>query len=413
MANSRLFWAGWLMALGSDLRAVDPPAAAVSDPGVALNLISWNKIAELPPVSGQTKSHGLSGVFAGVLDNSHALVAGGTFYPEKGPLDGGRKAWTDSIFVLEQKPGAQGGEPAYEWLAVEARLPRPLANGISVSLDDGVLCCGGADPDACHAEVFKLQWNAVEKKVDRVDFPPLPKPIAFAGGARCGSWVYIAGGTTSPSGRSGADFFGLDLSQRGNPAAFQWQPMPVLPRTALFPVCAGQSDGSGECFFIFGGRDLTPGKTENSFTDGLKFVPRTGAWMAAGRIQLFPNRPPLPVAGGTAVALEDYRVLILGGDDGEIARLLDLNARHTGTAEETEAFKKFNQAILAAHPGYRREMLLFNARTAEWRSAGAFPQGTPAVTPAFLWDGAVVLAGGETRPGERSPQVWLGKFEAQ
>jgi N-acetylneuraminic acid mutarotase len=384
----------------------DRPQAAITTP------LSWSVIAELPLAPGQTGSPGLSGVFAGALDNGHAIVAGGTFYPDKDPLEGGRKEWSDAIFVLEQKPGPIGDQPVYEWIGVESKLPRALANGVSVSLDDGVLCCGGADAQACYADVFLLEWNAAERKVEKVDFPPLPKPIAFAGGARSGGWIFVAGGTTSPAGRSGADFFGLDLSKRGNPGAFQWQSLPVLPRTALFPVCAGQSDGTTDCFFMFGGREFSPGKSEHAFSDGQKFIPTTATWMPAGPIQIAAGGAPISITGGAAVALEENRILVLGGDDAEIARLLDANARHNGSAEQIEAYRKFNQALLAAHPGYRREVLLFDARRNEWKQAGVFPQGTPAVTPAFLWDGAVVLAGGESRPGQRSAKVWLGRFES-
>ncbi len=57
-------------------------------------------------------------------------------------------------------------------------------------------------------------------------------------------------------------------------------------------------------------------------------------------------------------------------------------------------------------------MLLYDAKAGSWKSAGFFPTGTPAATPAFFWDGAVVLAGGEASPGKRSAKVWLGRFEA-
>ena len=365
------------------------------------------------PCRAGTRPIGLSGVFAGALGNSRILVAGGTFFPDKGPLDGGQKEWSDAVLVLERKPAAEGGEPKYEWVPAGAGLPRPMANGVSIALDDGVLCCGGADAQACYADVFQLKWNEERRAIEKLDFPALPKPLAFAGGARSGSWIFVAGGTTSPGGRSGADFFGLDLSKRDDPAAFQWQTLPVLPRTAMFPVCAGQNDGEADCFFIFSGRDLTPGQIERPFTDVIKFNPASQDWAPAGPIRMAPDSEPISVAGGTAVTLEEHQVLILGGDDGAIARLLDANARRSGPPEEVEAYRKFNQALLAAHPGYRREMLVFDARTNGWSRAGFFPEGTPAVTPAFVWDGAVVLAGGESRPGSRSTKVWLGKFEIQ
>lgn len=371
--------------------------------------VSWRKVAELPPPPEQTRFEGLSGSFAGALDQNRILVAGGSHFPEKGPLEGGTRAFTDAVFVLERRPGPAGGEPVYEWLPVTLRLPRALANGASVTLEDGVLCCGGADATACHADVFLLRWNGGE--LEKVDFPPLPKPIAFAGAARAGDWICVAGGTTSPGGRSGADFFGLDLSQPAE--SRQWQTLPAMPRTALFPVCAGQNDGDSDCFFLFGGRELTSAHDETPFRAALKFDFADQKWSPVGPIQLPGNDRPVSVMGGAAVPLDNQRVLILGGDDGEIARLLDANARRTGPAEEVEAYRKFNQALLAAHPGYRRDMLVFHAGTGEWTHAGHFPEGTPAITPAFLWDGAVALAGGEVSPGRRSRAVWLGILEGQ
>jgi hypothetical protein len=38
--------------------------------------------------------------------------------------------------------------------------------------------------------------------------------------------------------------------------------------------------------------------------------------------------------GGTALPFDPHRLLVLGGDDGEIARLLEANARRAGTSEE-------------------------------------------------------------------------------
>jgi N-acetylneuraminic acid mutarotase len=249
--------------------------------------------------------------------------------------------------------------------------------------------------------------------VERTDFPPLPKPLAFAGGARVGSWVIVAGGTTSPGGPSGADVFGLDLSQRGNPATFQWETLRSMPRALHFPVCIGQNDGTGDFLFVLGGRDLRPGQEGPPAHDGIKFSLATRTWSACGPIKPADASAPVPLTGATGVALEPDRLLILGGDDGEIARLLEANARRAGNAEEREAFRRFNEALLAAHPGFRREMLLCETGTGLWRLVGRFPQGTPAVSPAFLWDGAIVLAGGESSPGRRSATVWLGRLDAR
>lgn len=122
------------------------------------------------------------------------------------------------------------------------------------------------------------------------------------------------------------------------------------------------------------------------------------------------KKTPTSVLAGTGVALENGRLLIIGGDDAEIARLLESNARHQSSEEETKAYQKFNQALVAAHPGYRRELLSYDPTTKEWKNEGVFPTGAPAATPAFLWDGAIFLIAGESSPGKRSTKVWRGQF---
>ncbi len=387
------------------------PAAAPAPTSSFTSLIAWKPIADLPIAPGQTQP-GLSGVFAGPLDTNRALVAGGTFYGEKGPLEGGVKQFTDSLFVLEQKPAAATEPPHYAWTPVTAKLPRPLAHGVSVPIEDGVLCIGGTDGQHCFPECFLLSWDAEAREVTRIVWPELPKPLAFAGGARAGSWIVVAGGSQRPGEPGGAEVYGLDLSQRNNPTTFQWQTFPAMSRPVLFPVCAGHHDGRNEVFYVLSGRDLnTPDAAP--FADGIKFNLVTRSWSPCGEIKPAGAESAVAVLGGAAVALEPNRLLVLGGDDGEIARLLEANAGHTGSEEERAAYAKFNTALLAAHPGYRREALLYDARDATWQSAGRFPTGTPAVTPAFLWDGAVVLAGGESSPGQRSAKVWLGEFTAE
>jgi len=377
-----------------------------------VSLVSWRVVAELPVVPGQSKP-GLAGIFAGALSATQAVVAGGTFYEGKGPLEGGQRTFSDSLLVLEQTPGAAGADPAYAWSAPAVKLPRPLAYGASVTLDEGLLMIGGTDGVVCVEDVRLVTWNAAERRPEVAEFPPLPKPLAYLGAGRVGSWVIVAGGTTTPDGRSGADVFGLDLSTRGEAAAFVWQALPSLPVAVHFPIVVGEQGDDGRALHVFGGRDLRPGQGAKVLAEAWSFDPATSAWSASGRITAGGEAGSVPVMAGTAVALEERRLLVLGGDDGVLAEWLEANSQRTGSEEEREAYARLNAAILAAHPGHRRAQLLFEAKSGAWRSAGTFPEATPAVTPAFLWDGAIVLIGGEPAPGQRSAKVWLGALEAE
>ena len=378
-----------------------------------VSLVSWRVVAELPALPGQT-APGLAGVFAGALDATHALVAGGTFYEGKGPLEGGERTFSDRVLVLTQAPAAPGAAPAYSWKVPDLVLPRPLAYGASVTLDDGVLMIGGSDGTVCVPDVRLVTWDGTAQQPAVTDFPPLPKPLAYLGAGRVGAWVMVVGGTTTPDGRSGADVFGLDLSRRGEPEAFAWQTLPALPAAVHFPIVVGEQGDDGKFLHVFGGRDLRPGQDDRVLSDGWRFDPAAQTWTTSGAITPGgPGSPPVALMAGTAVALEERRLLVLGGDDGALARLLEENARRPGAIEERESYARLNAAILAAHPGHRRAQMLYDARLGRWRAAGHFPEATPAVTPAFLWDGAIMLIGGEPAPGRRSARVWLGALESE
>lgn len=58
------------------------------------------------------------------------------------------KKWYDSVFVL--------GKASAEWHA-GFKLPRPLGYGVSVTMQDGLICIGGSDSTHHFTEVFRLQ----------------------------------------------------------------------------------------------------------------------------------------------------------------------------------------------------------------------------------------------------------------
>lgn len=103
----------------------------------------WERLPPLPD------KEGFAAPFAGVSGGA-LIVAGGANFPGKRPWDGGKKEWTDAVFVLE-KPGGK-------WVA-GGKLPRPLAYGVSVTHGGGVVCVGGSDAGRHHADTFRLEWK--------------------------------------------------------------------------------------------------------------------------------------------------------------------------------------------------------------------------------------------------------------
>ena len=87
---------------------------------------------------------------------------------------------------------------------------------------------------------------------------------------------------------------------------------------------------------------------------------------------------------GAAVAIDNSRFLILGGSDGhDFERMKELGERYR----------------------IPNDVLLYDARTDRWTTAGTMPIGTVGSAVVRLGDGWLV-AGGEYSPGLRTPRVF-------
>ncbi|MGB7160231.1 MAG: sodium/solute symporter, partial [Tepidisphaeraceae bacterium] len=323
--------------------------------------LSWTSLPPLPD------SLGFAGAYTGV-SNGALLVAGGANFPDGPPWEGHAKVWHDRIFVLERPDG--------QWRQAAQTLPRPSGYGVSLTTRRGVLCMGGSDANEHFRDVFLLEWN--DGRVQRVQLPPLPAPLANSAGAMLGDIVYVAGGTESPTAQAASKrFFSLDLAE-ANPQWRELDPWPGPER--MLPVTGAQA-GS---FFLISGARLVPGengKTTRQFlTDGYRYTP-AGGW---ARIADLPH--PVLAAPSPAAPVGQSHLLVFGGDDG------------------TSFFGPPEQ-----HRGFARDVLAYHAITNTWARVGEIP-GTPrAVTSLVPWAGGFVIPSGEVRAGVRSPDVQLLK----
>lgn len=280
------------------------------------------------------------------------------------PWAGGRKVWHDDIFLLEKQ--------ARTWQRV-GHLPRALAYGVSVTLQEGVLCAGGSDAQTHVRETWLFTWRKGD--LQSRSLPDLPEPVANACGVARGRTVYLAGGSASPEATQAyRKMWRLDL-QRPHPS---WVEMEPWPGPARMLAMAAVSQGS---VIVCGGVELQPGEdgkpVRRYLRDAYQFTPRRG-WR---RLADLPR--PIAAAPSPAPVTRQGDVLILGGDDGSLVHF----------------------EPKAAHPGFRAEVLRYDRQRDLWREVGTVP--APRVTqPTVEWSGTWVLPSGEMRPGVRSPEVW-------
>ena len=319
--------------------------------------LTWTELPVIPD------KEGFAAPFVGV-SNGALLVAGGANFPDGYPWEDGRKVWYDSVFVLA-KPNAK------KW-QTQFKLPRPLAYGISITTDKGLLCIGGGDSERHFADVFQLEWKG--GRIHTTEFPSLPKSCAFGSGVRVGSVVYVAGGIEKPSStRAMKNFWSLNLKNPGE----GWQEHSPWPGPARMLAVAASAD---KAFHLISGTSLTPdaeGKAVRTYLkDGWSWsIPLADIPAAA-----VASPSPAPV-------IADRHILVICGDDGS----------------------KVGFEPLSKHPGFPKRMMAYDVYEDSWSVAGKVPF-TIVTVPVAVWNGRFVIANGEARPGVRSPKVWQAKI---
>jgi N-acetylneuraminic acid mutarotase len=397
-----------LLCLPFPAAAEDRQPAAPAAEGDTIHIppsIDWEKIAELPPRRGEDRNPGLAGAFAGAQGDVF-IIAGGTNYPRGRPWTGALRAFYTDIYVL-QRSDSPNGLPAFDWIDPKASLREALAYGASVSLDDGVLCIGGASLGTVHNTCFLLSWNRQDRKILSTRFPPLPLPLACHTAVRLKNVVYVIGGTSDiVSSRATNSFFALDLADRTDSKRFQWKALTPWDGPArIFPVAAASLEGESESLFLCGGRD--PGNEPDFLIDLHKFNPVTNEWSLLGDV-VDRRGHPGHVMATAAFHVPPHHFVVVGAMDAEILRLMERNARDLKEYDEPERERRktYEAQLMENFPGYPRTVLGYDAEIGEWNHIGNFPGDVPLTNPAVNWESQIIIPGGETGPGKRSPEIW-------
>lgn len=327
---------------------------------------AWEALPSLPrATAGQAvgTSHGA------------VIVAGGTDFPSQ-QSQGGTKAWYDTVHVLQ--------DGASEWMP-STSLSHPLAYAAAATAGDRLLLAGGADAERHYADVRALEWT--DGATASADLPALPDPVAMAGAAVLGRTFYVVGGLGAPdSTAASAAVFALDLDA---PDA-AWHQLPLLPGPGrILPVVVAQADR----LIVASGATLTVGAdgqpAREYLSDVWAWIPDTDAGVSGGVWRRLADAPR-PLAGAPVAPLGSSGVVVFGGDDGG----------HAGRLAE----------LVDKHPGFSRDILLYEVESNSWRSLGAMPEGL-VTAMAVQIDNGVFIAGGEDRPGHPSATVLLGRPE--
>jgi N-acetylneuraminic acid mutarotase len=243
--------------------------------------------------------------------------------------------------------------------------------------------------------VLLLSWNEQNGGISIKSLPPLPFAVTNAAAVASGNRVYLAGGETS-AGVS-AQFLSLDLENISN----GWINLPSLPQETSHAVMTIHQNAQGTSIFLAGGRKKNANGISDRYVSLLAFDLERNQWKQKSSL-------PYPLSAGTGITTQQGQLLLFGGDRGETFHQAEKLIAAIEKEKDPVARQKLNEEKIsrqANHPGFSREILLYDPRNDEWKSIGNIPFDTPVTTTAIRWGNRVNIPSGEIRAGIRSPKI--------
>ena len=343
----------------------------------AEKMLEWKPLPDLPdPI-------GVAGPFVGAHKDA-LIVAGGANFP----VPAGGDLWeVPKVYRTDAWVLVRNGE-SFEW-KTGFKLKKPVAYGMCISTEKGVVCIGGQTGESVYSEVFRLEWNPKAKTFTQTELPSLPARCTGGAAATVGDFVYVAGGQSGIELETATkNLWRLDLS-KANP---KWEQLPGFPgRARAYNQLAAQHNGREMCLYLMGGRyqkeDVSGDAGIVALADVYEFSPSR---YASGKGKSWRKRKsaPKPIMAGTAVSVGQSHVFVVGGADGELLKKV--------LADEN---------FVKRHPGFPKRAWAYHTITDTWVDAGPLP-ANHVTTPAVKWGRDIIIASGEIKPRVRSTKVW-------
>lgn len=357
----------------------------------SVSRVEWSAAADLPPAAGQTVQPGVAGPVAGISGNA-MIVAGGANFPDGLPWNGGLKKYHAGIYIFQRDEKGDVLPGSYSrW-----SLPQPVAYSANVSTPAGLIYAGGENDQGISDKVMLLVYQPATAEIQFTALPSLPVAVTNASAAYDGRTLYVGGGE-SVNGPE-AQIFSLDLS---TPGAL-WQTLPAIPVRISHAVMAVQD----HAIYLMGGRQKKSDGISELFSTVYRYDLHAKKWTAKQPL-------PYPVSAGTGLAVGTQEILFCSGDKGEVFHQMEvLNAAISSEkdAVKKEALTVKKKQLMNTHPGFTKEVLLYNTGMDQWRPSSPLPMAGPVTTTAFLWNGDILIPSGEIRAGVRTPVVIRGKI---
>ena len=222
--------------------------------------------------------------------------------------------------------------------------------------------------------------------------------------ASIGNVVYTTGGDQEKN--SSDKFFKIDLNKK-NP---QWESLPDLPVALANATTIAQNGIDGINIYVIGGRSKTTTGVSDLHNTVYAFNPAKQEWKKCADVSDGKNTGNLSAAAG--VALGKNKILIVGGDKGNIFHQIELYLSRISKATiagERDKLTGEKNDLIINHKGFDKSLLLYNTISNAWTKVGEYPYPAQVTTNAVKWDDNIIISNGEIKPGVRTPDVIIGK----
>jgi N-acetylneuraminate epimerase len=348
--------------------------------------MQWTVASELPVVANKTKALGVAGAIAGVYKNK-MVVAGGANFPNAMPWLGGKKKYTDALYVYAKKGNGIV-------LQQQTKLPFTIAYAASCTTEKGIVVAGGENENGLSNKTFLLQLTNNASVFSIQNLPDLPFAVTNASITTNGQNVYLAGGEMA-SGVSD----GLLVLELNNIAA-GWKQISTMPQQASHALLLTKE----HIIYLIGGRKRNSNGISDLYNTVYAFDLLTNQWTEKKSL-------PYALSAGTGAVYKN-QLIVFGGDKGETFHRTEELIEAINAATDKATKKKLTDekaALQSAHPGFSKEILSYNIMNDSWDAIGNIPYATPVTTTAVTWNSCFFIPSGEIKAGVRSPYILSAK----
>lgn len=325
---------------------------------------------------------GLAGSFFG-KQGDWFILAGGANFPHGKPWEGGAKTFSKEIFVFSESNNQ------FQLILASDNLPIGVAEGAYASTSKGVLCIGGQTPDGLSNNVLLLNYNGKDVTVET--YPELPFAVKNATAAIVSNRVYLLGGQKE-DGESTNQFLMLDLNSLDK----GWQSMPNFPVAVSAATMSAQQDGEEISLFVFGGRAIGDDNLTNFYSSVYNYRTSKNEWTTRSDIRL-DETTLIELSMAVSAPIGATHIALVGGDNGQIFNQVERAINQNNVAAR--------DSLWINHTGFNDKILLYNTVTDTWFELDN-PRKTPVAVSSIVSDGKqIYIAGGEIRPGVRTPEI--------